>query len=286
MSDRDNYYMLLDIAPNVQDESVIEWAIREKQELWSRERNIPTKGVAAKQNLGRLNDIRAVMLDPLKRDAEARGAMEILQRKRNKLLERVEQYNLVENGEISQKSLSALAKMFKDDFASEAEILKALNVAVRKEHTAIRDKNDGVRPLEDSVAKTIRENLNVLKKKSLFDFLGCPPAAAVSILLEKAEVVYNEASRNANKTAQVTAAIFLAGGCRNWFKDAGTKESYQKTLTLEALKELDGHLILAGDDGVISYSEFQHLIGISRDYGVPDDEAVAHMREYCNREGI
>jgi hypothetical protein len=73
--DRPNYFELLGLDPAETEPARIEAAIRDRQAEWSRLRvQHPTRGLEAKQNLERLPDIRAVMLDPTRRQAEAEQA--------------------------------------------------------------------------------------------------------------------------------------------------------------------------------------------------------------------
>jgi len=78
--ERENFYILLDLSvdPPEDDSQVIAKAIKDKQAAWSRQRNHPTKGVAAKNYISMLPEIRKVMNDPPLRLLEADTARRIL----------------------------------------------------------------------------------------------------------------------------------------------------------------------------------------------------------------
>ena len=78
--ERENFYILLDLSvdPPEDDLQVIAKAIKDKQAIWSRQRNHPTKGVAAKNYISMLSEIRKVMKDPALRILEADAAVQIV----------------------------------------------------------------------------------------------------------------------------------------------------------------------------------------------------------------
>lgn len=292
MNDRDNYYILLGLDPSVRDEASIAKAIKNKQAEWSRDRNNPTKAVEAKRNMSKLKDIEIVLKDPQKRNDEAENAKKIklAEEKKNHETLRMRAFVVTENEEISELELSKLAKDFK---LTEAEVLKIINAKVKKEEV-IDYKDDGIPPLDKTVAKNIRTSLDIIKKednitkeykpKDLFEFLGCATTASCTKLLERADEIYSEASRNSNKTAEIDATITLAGLCKKWLKDDNVKGMYEKTLRLEALDEVYNMVDLAASDGIIDAQEYQKLIKACTVKGIKVNEAEFRIHEYCKEK--
>ncbi|MDR0537648.1 MAG: hypothetical protein LBH04_06370 [Tannerellaceae bacterium] len=275
---RDNYYILLELDPSVRDEASINKAITAKQQQWSSERNHPTKGNLAQQYLGKLSDIKTVLLNPELRNTEAEEAKKILlveKEEKNKKLKTAASI-LVKNGEIKENDLKALAKKFK---LLENEITTILKVRVIKEEVTYKD--DGIQLLDESVIKKIRSDLNLIRKKDLFDFLGLLPTSSCTVLWKKATEIYNQSSRNANKTAEITATNSLATTCLTYLKDETVKKRYQKSLQYESFDEIKELIDLAANDGSINVAEYQKLIAACTEKGLPLDRAEFYIYDYC-----
>ena len=97
-----------------------------------------------------------------------------------------------------------------------------------------KNKKDKVDDLIDkTIMKRIRSELDIVKKKDLFDFLSLQEISQSSDLMRKAKEIYNESSRNPNKTAEITAKMSLASLCETHLKDETSKQKYIKSLKLE-----------------------------------------------------
>ena len=136
--------------------------------------------------------------------------------------------------------------------------MKILKARIKKEEITYKD--DGIQLLDESVIKKIRTDLNIVSKKDLFDFLSLSPTSSCTLLIQKANEIYNSSSRNANKTAEITAMNSLATTCQTYLKDENTKKRYQKSLEFESFSEINELIDLAANDRIIDASEFQNLI--------------------------
>jgi hypothetical protein len=278
---RQNYYILLELDPSVKDEAGIENAIKKKQAQWSSERNNPTKAVLAKQNLEELKNIRAVLLDPQARNEEAEAAkkeFEAIEKEKTEKLRRTA-FIAVDNGEISAKDLSKLVQDFK---LTEAEILKIINAKIKKEEV-LTYKDDGIVPLEAVDKNNIKKDLDVVKKENLFIFLDRAKTSSCAELLKRADEIYNAASKNANKTAEITATVNLAGLCKKWFKDDSVKNRYEKTLRMSIFEDIYPLIDQAANDGIIEPHEYRKLMEACTDKGIKIDEAEYRIIEYCKK---
>jgi len=283
---RENYYILLELNPSIKDDATINAAITSKQQAWSSDRNHPTKGSIAQQNLGKLSDIRSVLLNPDLREKEAEEAKKVLvakEQEKNKDLITSGSI-LVKNGEISENDLKALLKKSKFKDFTEEQALKILKARIKKEENTYKD--DGVQLLDESVIKKIRTDLNIVSKKDLFDFLSLSPTSSCTLFIQKANEIYNSSSRNANKTAEITATNSLATTCQTYLKDENIKKRYQKSLEFESFSEINELIDLAANDRIIDASEFQNLILTCTNKGIQVDRAEHYIFEYCKKKGL
>ena len=281
---RENYYILLGLNPSIKDEVKINEAITKAQSEWSFLGTHPSSGLLAKQNLSKIPDILTVLLNPESREIESQEAKKILIEKeqaKNKDLILAGSF-LVKNGEISEKDLNALLKKPKyKDFQKE-QVLNILSVKLKKEERPYKD--DGIRLLDESIMKKIRSDLNILNKKDLFDFLSLSPTSSCRLLIQKADEIYNSSSRNANKTAEVTATNSLASQCQTYLKDELIKECYHKSNDYESFTEIKVLIDLAANDGVIDASEFEKLISECSKKKIFNDRAELFIYSYCNKK--
>lgn len=164
---RENYYILLELNPSIKDDATINAAITSKQQAWSSDRNHPTKGSIAQQNLGKLSDIRSVLLNPDLREKEAEEAKKVLvakEQEKNKDLITSGSI-LVKNGEISENDLKALLKKSKFKDFTEEQALKILKARIKKEENTYKD--DGVQLLDESVIKKNQDRFKYCWQKGL-----------------------------------------------------------------------------------------------------------------------
>jgi len=283
---RENYYILLELNPSIKDDATINAAITSKQQAWSSDRNHPTKGSIAQQNLGKLSDIRSVLLNPEIREKESEEAKKVLVAKEQEKNKDLISFGsiLVKNGEISENDLNALLKKSKFKDFTEEQALKILKARIKKEEFTYKD--DGVQLLDESVIKKIRTDLNIVSKKDLFDFLSLSPTSSCTLLVQKANEIYNSSSRNANKTAEITATNSLATTCQTYLKDENIKKRYQKSLEFESFSEINDLIDLAANDKIIDASEFQNLILTCTNKGIQVDRAEYYIFEYCKKKGL
>lgn len=281
---RENYYILLELDPSIKDDATINAAISKKQSDWGFERNHPTKGIIAQQNLGKLSDIRSVLLNPVLREKEAEEAKKVLvanEQEKNKDLITSGSI-LVKNGEISENDLKALLKKSKFKDFTEEQALKILKVRIKKEE--ISNYDDGIQLLDESVLKSIRTNLRIVGKKDLFDFLSLSPTASCTLLVQKANEIYNSSSRNASQTAENAASCSLANTCTQYLSDETNRKRYHKSLEFEFFSELNDLIDIAGFDKVIDVHEYQKIIFAFTDKGISTSKAISYIQHYCKKK--
>ena len=277
---RDNYYILLELDPSVRDEASINDAISNKAGQWSRDRNHPRNGTVAQKYLAMLPDIKKVLLNPVARNTEADAALKIIldKKAKNEKKLKVAAKGLVRNGSIKEDDLIKLAKTFG---FSEDEVERILKV-----HVMVTPKDDGIEMLEESLIMSIRSDLNVVRKKDLFDFLGLNQETSCTDLVFQATNIYNKYSKNANKTAEVTATTSLSNVCIQRLKDEVEKEKYIKSLHYEYFGELKEFIDLWASKGSIDATGYHTLLSMVEDKNIPPKRLDFFIYDYCRKKGL
>lgn len=280
--DRPNFYILLELDPSVRDGAAIEAALRAKQVAWGQERNHPSKGLQAKQNLEMLPSMREVLLDPARRDAEAEAAVIIRREREREAAEKLDKAIalLAVEGFILEKEVAELVKRFKD--FPEAEIRRRIKVPIRREEQAA---TPAVKPTLDRAAlKSITENLVILKKKDLYDFLGLPRTASRQALLDRSRELNSQALSNNNKTAEVGAQQVLSGFGLSLFKEDADRQKYDNSIDQQGLVDLEKDIDLAGLGGSIPAQRMEELLRLARERGIAIEEARTYIVAYASRK--
>ncbi len=156
-------------------------------------------------------------------------------------------------------------------------------------------KEKKAKPLEKAVEIVINDQLKVVGKQNLYDFLGCyeeknlNPDADLEILqdipiswLHKKATEKDAHIRSiAKKDAVTTASGVLAGHCLAIFKDKKNRESYDRTLILSRLGELNKEIDAAGLSGKIWPEYMKVLVSKAVRMGMDVQEAYEYIISYC-----
>ena len=236
---KENYFILLGLNAEINDEEEIVNTINNKQNEWSKGRNHATKGTQYQQYLSYLPEIRRVLLNPKLRAEEANLAKIIKQEqaenKQKILIDLAKNY--IKNNEILEEDLNELLKVAEFKNLSREDTLKILKIKIA-DNISNFILDDNVQKLEQSTMNIIKEQLKVLNKIDLFDFLGVNNNVGITELISKANEIYKTVSKNSNKTAEITAKTDLSNLCFKIFKDEASKQIYIKTIDFEKIKEL------------------------------------------------
>ena len=278
--DRPNFYLLLDLDCTESDPDRIQAAIRKKQAEWSRDRNHPTRGLQAKQNLEMLKSIGLVMFDPVRRAEEAkecaRFRKEMQKEAARELYEAIG--ILVVEGHLWEQDVANLAQWFKGRF-TEQEIRLRIKVPIR---TGGKTGTPTKPTIDKSLFKGVTDHLRIVGKKDLYDFLGLRRNASLAALAEKAQQEDAEARKYNEKSAEVTARQELAGYCVCFFKDADEHRSTTTRWTSQGLIGLDPLIEWAGSRGEIQAEVMDKLLCKAREKGLSVDEARAHIVAFAS----
>ena len=171
---------------------------------------------------------------------------------------------LVRNGLIEQASLTQLANRTK---LSETEVLKILGASI-KPPKIFKYKDDGVKELSKVEMDKIADNLKILGKKDLYDFLEVSPTAPTNIIKTQRDIKFKSVSGNSNKTdPKVNATDALVKLC-NLFDKPDGRRSYDKALEnadFESIKDSIKLLKIITPEQYIDYLNSCAKKGINKD---------------------
>ncbi|MCU0599524.1 MAG: DUF1566 domain-containing protein [Desulfobacterales bacterium] len=146
------------------------------------------------------------------------------------------------------------------------------------------DKIQPPKPLDKSIEKSIIENLKIIKKTSLYDFLSTPAISELKTLQEKSTIKKRELSNLSRKDADVTAGTILTGHCLTIFKNDESRYAYDVSLAKARLGSLYSDIDMSAIEGKIRAEYFDILILKGMDLGMDREEAAQFIDDYCKTQ--
>ena len=205
---------------------------------------------------------------------------EWIQKKKEEIFQEIDTYLAFceRRGFITEKAISQLARLYD---VGEGEIHQRIVCPIRKGDV----RNEDIRPTLDKTLETlIAENLKILGKSSLYDFLELAPDAPLNALQKKAKEKETQLRRIGQKDALATAGGALAGHCIVIFRTKELRNAYDLTRSRAHLTELNSDIDAAGIDGKIRNEYFNLLVRRSFKIDMDIEDAVSYIREYCRKE--
>ncbi|MFW5908596.1 MAG: hypothetical protein ACOCR8_03055, partial [Desulfosalsimonas sp.] len=179
---------------------------------------------------------------------------------------------------------SEVEKIAKRNSAKYEEILERVRCPVVK--TKKSPEAEAPRQLDRSIEKTIQDNLKLLNKSSLYEFLGLPESADLNALQEAAARKKKELAKSSKKDAVATASNTLAGHCITIFKSEQNRIAYDISLARAKLAALDSDIDIAGINGRLRPEYFEILVNKAMDFGMEKEEAEKYIKDYCRRKKL
>lgn len=227
-----------------------------------------SKGYVTDQEITKLANLHSID------ESEIRAR--IKQMEQEKLAELDSQLSMrMVKGYVTVEEISKLAKTYG---VSEKELKKRVNVPIRKGGEADRKT---AKVLDKSIEKGINDNLKIVGKKSLYEFLGLAETSSQELLIKTAREKEAQILRISRKDATVTAGGILAGQCASVFRNAETRAAYDISRGRSRLKELDADIDVAGIDGKIRTEYFDILVKTAKGLGMDAEEAAKYIKRYC-----
>ncbi len=282
----ENYFILLDLPfdPPESNDAKISEAISQKQAQWSRDQMNPVKKAKASEYLAKLDEIKAVMLNPEKRKQEAAKAKQIKDGKVKELEAKLKLYR-TKGDSLAEKDLKQLLKLFGPFGFTAEEITRKFGSGTKKE-----EKIDPSEVLDKSQARNINNFLQQLdmKGKTLYDFLSLPMTAACTQLCEAADSMKKKILAKGDKTGRDNAVQSLCGLCVIIFKDNASKRKYDNYVNLTkymSVNESIDELALSNEKRIEPKMK-ESLIDIAvGQYKLSVSDASVYINHYCEYMG-
>jgi hypothetical protein len=194
-----------------------------------------------------------------------------------------------------QKVDQAIVLRMEKGYITEAEILKIAGrygfkpeeIRKRIRCPIVKDDKEKItkpQPLDKSIEKSIIENLKIVQKSSLYDFLNLPQTAELQLLQEKAAAKKKELANFSRKDAEITAGNIMAGQCLTIFKNNESRNAYDISLAKAKLASLHSDIDVSAIGGTMRPEYFNLLVSKAMDYGMDQEEAESYITAYCREK--
>lgn len=283
----DNFYILLQLDPSINDWGVIEAKITNMQRRWSMQKNqgLPKARRSAERNLKLVGEMKTKLRDATTRKrigAEAKKELRATKSKQFAHLDSLIQ--LHKKATINADGLKALVRHAGGGM-TEADViahLKKRGITVEAKGSA-KARPEARSKIDGATAASIRDALKHVGKESLYDFLELNARTSPKILSETADQIYKDLQRVGKTDASTTARQELAGHAKAVFRDADGKKKYDNTFAEEAMEDLRAHIEFAGTDKYLSLGEVSHIVGIARKKGVNAKVATDFIQDIAEK---
>ena len=269
----EDLYALLGLDPTIEDSKTIDAAIERKRLEWNKDSPDPREKRKNEHNRNRVREIRGA----LAKDGARYRQFAIDEAKRREADDLALIKDLLETlaglDAITPAHLDGIGKAVgrRIPAAKIAAAAKAAGLEAKPQHAAAAKVNDPA---------GMAAELELLRKRDLYDFLDAPPSSSLTVLQEKAVEVHRFWSTK-NKTAVQGAATALAARAEICFKTPAAKRNYDAHLVDIRLKPLEAHITLLGEGGVIAGRNVALLVSRGVKYGVSAEVAAEFIRNFA-----
>lgn len=284
-----NYFELLELDPDTTDGAVIEKRLQEKQRLWSRQttEGTPRDARVAARNLKLLDTMRRTLNNPTERTAQAALARQLRDERMRESRSRLTEFLGFAKGRVDDVEMFITRDCAR--FVRELGKVEVQRLVTAAGVTAAPRQTISAAPrretLESATARRIRDGLEHLGKKDLYEFLGLSRRCTARSLRDRAEELNRALLRNGRSDDQTAASKELAGQCMAVFDSEEGRIRYNNTLIDETLEAtLKDFLPLAGKDGSISAKSFTDLLAIAARQGIAATDAASFIRAFALRK--
>lgn len=166
------------------------------------------------------------------------------------------------------------------------EILRILGVRIKQKKT-FSYVDDGITELGGSVFSEIVQNLSIVNKKDLYDFLDVKIASSAQQIEKRRQELYTINSNNANKDTKVTATGKLLGHVSSVLGNDMQRKQYNKALDNLVFKEVFQKIdqaFLASK--IITPEQYKILLEDCSKKNISKDKAEYYIFHYCEKKGM
>lgn len=206
---------------------------------------------------------------------------EKIHQKREQIYREIDEYleMCTRRGYITDKEIPRLAKLYS---ITDNEVLKRVKCPIRKE--SITKKAEKVKPLDKTIERLIEDNLKIVGKSSLYDFLELLPTSSLEILQTRAREKETEIRKISQKDAVATASGILVGHCIAIFKSEETRKAYDLCRAQSRLTALLPDIDLSQENGKIRSEYYNFLLRSAVKLGTDIFVADDYIQEYCKNQ--
>jgi hypothetical protein len=140
------------------------------------------------------------------------------------------------------------------------------------------------RQMDKSLERSIKENLKIVDKASLYEFLEVHETTELEGLQTAALEKKKQLANLGKKDARVTAGNSLAGHCVTIFKSDESRIAYDISLAKSKLAQLDSDIDISGFNGKMRRVYYNILVQKAVDFGMEKVEAERYVTDYCKRK--
>lgn len=230
------------------------------------------KGFIAKEEISRLADLHHI------HQHEIQERINIKKQKKYSQIDLEIGYRMAK-GYLTEAEIARIAK---HNALSIEEIKSRVRCPVIKNG---KDQNSITpKQIDPSINKSILDNLKIVDKNSLYDFLNLSPSSSLAVLQEKSGQKKKQLASISKKDAEATASGILAGHCMTLFKNEESRLAYDISLSKSFLAELDSDIDVAAINGAIRPEYLDILLEKAMGLGMDEDEAHAYIKSYGRKK--
>ncbi len=279
---RPNYFELLEIDPDAPwSDSTFQIQLNRKKAEWTRGGKHPNHALRYRNYLDQVNDITAVMTNPVRRTAEQEAAR-VIRAQTTRETERRFQQDIdlrAAKGFLTSPEVTNLIREYTPVITEQVirNTIEQTGVEVRPAESSEPMQQA---TLEPSTMKNIEANLEIVGQPDLYRFLSMTRTSRTSDLHARANALYAENQKQANKTAVVTATSDLAGQAMKVFTDDATRTRYDNALAMKAYSDL-GEAVqrITQDSKTLHAAQFEKLLERARGQGLDLKLAEQYIRK-------
>lgn len=284
-----NLYIEFDLPPNELDPVKLAGLLRKRQGEIAATRTNPRKGQEAQRKLSLIPQAEASLknAEELKRmAAEAKG---YLNEQHEKLLKTLDYLIsiIAKKGFVTDEDIDKLAKradfkkLSRKDIEARFLLKKIPKKTAEKAAKATKEK-----PLAKSILDDIDRSLKIIHKENLYAFLNLVSGSSLKSIQQAILEKDREIKRNANKTAEITAAGNLIGQCQRVFKDEATRRSYDLALKEVGVVEVHTILEFGAVNNTIPSTIYQEAHKKAMEIGLSDERAIELILEFAKKKNL
>jgi|GEM_PF-6786050 len=293
----DNLFLILEWDPGDPDKVRILARIEEKRREWSK---LSTgAGPAARlsqANLDRIPEMQRQLqnMDAAALQKLAEEAKQLKKQRKGEAEKKLrEKMPLASNkGYLTAQEFRKFTEIFKDTH-TEDEIRSHVKVPIRTGDAGEAKPESEVKSMSSSKYKEIREDLTLVGKNDLYDFLSsdvvpCCKRTTSDVLCSRAQEIWSVSQRNANKTSVIEATTRLAGTSKDIFETGRNERrlSYQKSLEEECLKVLDNDIGLMLVRHELPPAAYDNLVREGVSTGATKAQVEKYIWDLAKRKNI